>query len=64
MPLLSGLSRKSMIGLATSKNVEDRLTGTIVANTVALLAGTDILRVHDVKECYDTIKVVNSLLKV
>ncbi len=64
MPLLSGLSRKSMIGLATSKNVDDRLTGTIVANTVALLAGTDILRVHDVKECYDTIKVVNSILKV
>lgn len=63
MPLLSGLSRKSMIGISTSKDINDRLAGTIAANAAALLAGSDILRVHDVKECVDTISVINSIIK-
>jgi len=52
-PLLAGISRKSFIGELTGRPVEDRLAGTLAANAIALAAGADILRVHDVRENVD-----------
>jgi dihydropteroate synthase len=60
LPLMVGLSRKSSISKAIGSTSEHALAGTIAANTIALLKGADILRVHDVKEAVDTIKVVQA----
>jgi len=49
-PILVGASRKSFINQLTNASVEDRLSGTIAAHTVALLRGAQIVRVHDVAE--------------
>jgi len=49
-PLLVGLSRKSFLGEILDVPAAERLEGTIVANTLAILGGTSIIRVHDVKE--------------
>lgn len=57
LPLLAGLSRKSMIGAITGKPVEDRLAGSLAAALAAALLGARILRVHDVKETVDALKV-------
>lgn len=58
LPILVGLSRKSMIYKALDSSADNALAGTISANTLALLNGANILRVHDVKEAVDTIKIV------
>lgn len=50
LPLLAGLSRKSMIWRTLGINPGEALNGTTVLNTIALMKGADILRVHDVKE--------------
>lgn len=60
-PLLVGISRKSMIYKVTGGRPDDSLNGTTVLNTIALLSGADILRVHDVKECVESIKIVERL---
>jgi dihydropteroate synthase len=60
LPIMAGVSRKSMINKTIGSNPEGALAGTIAANTLALLKGADILRVHDVKEAVDTIKVVQA----
>ncbi len=57
-PLLVGFSRKSMICKALRVGPDKALAGTVALNTVALMKGANILRVHDVKEASDTIKVV------
>lgn len=57
-PLLVGVSRKSMITKLLACAPETALSGTIAANALAVAAGTDILRVHDVKEAAETVKVV------
>ncbi|ALI98612.1 dihydropteroate synthase [Rufibacter tibetensis] len=62
LPLLIGLSRKSMTYKPLLVGPEEALTGTIVANTLALLNGADILRVHDVKEAVHTIEIVKKML--
>jgi len=49
-PVLVGLSRKSFLGAILDVPAEERLEGTIAANTVAILHGASIIRVHDVKE--------------
>jgi len=49
-PVLVGLSRKSFLGQLLDLPVTERLEGTIAANTVAILGGASIIRVHDVKE--------------
>jgi dihydropteroate synthase len=58
-PLLVGLSRKSMIYKTLNTTPEESLNGSTVLNTVALLKGADILRVHDVKEAKEIIYLVN-----
>jgi dihydropteroate synthase len=60
-PILVGVSRKGMIWKALGTSPEKALTGTIAANTIALLQGAHILRVHDVKEAKDAIKIVGML---
>jgi dihydropteroate synthase len=57
-PLLIGLSRKSMIYKKLGVGPEDALNGTTVLNTIALLQGASILRVHDIKEAVEAIKLL------
>ena len=57
LPLLAGLSRKSMIGTLTDRPAEQRLAGSIGAALVAVMQGARIVRVHDVAETVDAIKV-------
>lgn len=56
-PLLVGISRKSMIYRPLCTDPENSLNGTTVLNTVSLLAGASILRVHDVKEAAEAVKI-------
>jgi len=60
-PLLVGLSRKSMIYKTLESTVQDALNGTSSVNTIALLKGAKILRVHDVKEAMECIKLTSQL---
>ncbi|MCF7561445.1 dihydropteroate synthase [Sabulilitoribacter multivorans] len=60
-PLLVGVSRKSMIYKTLETTAKEALNGTSVLNTVALQKGASILRVHDVKEAMECIKLVESL---
>ena len=57
VPLLIGISRKSMIWKPLDIKPDDSLTGTIALNYHALMQGADILRVHDVKEAVETIRI-------
>jgi len=63
-PLLAGLSRKSFIGELTGRSVNDRLAGTLAANAIAVNSGVNILRVHDVKENADLIKIFSAVKKI
>lgn len=63
MPLLVGISHKSMIYKALDIKPENALNGTTVLNTIALAKGADILRVHDVKEAKEAVKIINLLNK-
>lgn len=57
-PVLAGLSRKSMIWRTLEQHPEDALNGTTVLNTIALMKGAGILRVHDVREAVEAVKLV------
>lgn len=57
MPLLVGVSRKSMIYSLLGTTPEESLNGTTALNMLALMKGADILRVHDVRECVETVKI-------
>ena len=61
LPLLVGVSRKSMIWKTLGITADEALSGTVVLNTVALLKGADILRVHDVKEAVQTVRLLSRL---
>jgi dihydropteroate synthase len=61
LPLLAGVSRKSMIYKVLEKTPQEALNGTSVLNTIALQKGAKILRVHDVKEAVECIKLVSKL---
>jgi len=63
LPVLVGVSRKSMIWKTLEIKPEEALNGTTVLNTVALLNGADILRVHDVKEGLQAVRLVEMLKK-
>lgn len=62
LPLLVGVSRKSMINKVLEIKPDEALNGTSVLNTFALLGGANILRVHDVKEAKETIKISQKFL--
>lgn len=61
LPLLVGVSRKSMIYNYLDVSPDEALTGTIALNTAALMNGASILRVHDVKEAAQTVKLITKL---
>ena len=61
VPLLVGLSRKSMIYKTLGITPQEALNGTTTLNTIALLKGANILRVHDVKEAVQCVELVKNL---
>ena len=61
LPLLVGVSRKSMIYKLLETTPEEALNGTTALHTIALLKGANILRVHDVKEAVESIKIVQKM---
>ncbi|NOR45944.1 MAG: dihydropteroate synthase, partial [Candidatus Delongbacteria bacterium] len=62
-PILIGTSRKSFIGQINGKEANDRLSGTIASNVIALINGARIFRVHDVKENKDALLVANEIVR-
>ena len=62
-PLMVGLSRKATIYKTLGVGPEDALNGSTVLHTIALLNGATILRVHDVKEATQAVRLVNEYLK-
>lgn len=63
-PLLAGLSRKTMLYKFLETTPQNVLNATTVVNTIALMHGADILRVHDVKEACEAVKIVSFLNEV
>ena len=61
VPILAGISRKSMIYRLLGCTPQESLNGTSVLNTFALLSGANILRVHDVKEAVECVKIVQKI---
>jgi dihydropteroate synthase len=62
LPLLAGLSRKSMIGSLLNREVNDRLAGSLATAVIAAQQGAKIIRVHDVKETVDTLKILQETI--
>jgi dihydropteroate synthase len=61
-PIVIGTSRKSFIGRITGREVDDRLGGTIASNVLALVAGADVFRVHDVAEVGQALQAAAAIL--
>ena len=59
LPVLVGVSRKSMIYRLLGTEPAEALNGTTVVHTIALMKGASILRVHDVREAVECVKIVN-----
>lgn len=62
-PILAGVSRKSMLTKLLEITIEQSLNATTVANTLALVNGANILRVHDVKEAVEAVRIYNATKK-
>lgn len=60
LPILAGLSRKRMVWQLLGTSADEALNGTTVVNTIALLGGASILRVHDVKAAVEAVRLVDS----
>lgn len=63
LPLLSGTSRKSMIGNLLARNIDERLAGSLTTAIIAAQQNASIIRVHDVKETVDALKVLAMTVK-
>jgi len=63
-PILVGLSRKGFIGEILDRPVEKRLIGTVTANTLAILNGANIIRVHDVADAVEMVKIIDSIRRI
>ncbi|MGC1391852.1 MAG: dihydropteroate synthase [Bacteroidales bacterium] len=61
LPLLVGISRKSMIWKTLDISADEALTGTTALNAIALFNGADILRVHDVREAVQTVRLIGKI---
>jgi dihydropteroate synthase len=61
VPVLAGMSRKSMIGNLLQREIGQRLAGNIAVATMAAQKGAQIIRVHDVKETVDAVKIINMI---
>jgi dihydropteroate synthase len=64
VPLLAGLSRKSMLGLLTGLPVEERMVPSVAAAVISAMKGAKILRVHDVKETRQALQIVSAMNKI
>ena len=62
-PILAGVSRKSMLYKTLDISAQEALNATTSANTIALLNGANILRVHDVKEAIEAVKIVEQVIR-
>ena len=62
LPILVGISRKSMIYKTLNSNAQEALNGTTVLNTIGLTKGAKILRVHDVKEAVECVKLFQKMV--
>ncbi len=61
VPLLAGLSRKSMLGAITGRGVDERLAASVASAMLAVQQGAAIVRVHDVRETVDALKILNAM---
>jgi dihydropteroate synthase len=61
VPVLAGLSRKSMLGALTGQDVAQRLTASVAAALIAVQRGANIVRVHDVGATVDALKIWNAV---
>ncbi|MDO8989075.1 MAG: dihydropteroate synthase [Sideroxyarcus sp.] len=61
VPVLAGLSRKSMLGAITGRDVNERMTASVAAALLAVQRGAAIVRVHDVRETVDVLKIWNAV---
>lgn len=62
LPLLVGTSRKSMIGAVLGRDVEQRLAGSLATAAIAVMQGANIMRVHDVKETVDVVRMTQAVM--
>lgn len=62
LPLLIGTSRKSMIGAVLEREVEQRLSGSLATVAIAVMQGASIMRVHDVKETVDVVRMTQAVM--
>lgn len=60
-PVLMALSRKTCIGEVTGRKTEERLSGTLTADILSVINGASMLRVHDVKETVDSLKILSAV---
>jgi len=63
LPILAGLSRKSMIGIITGRSADERVYGSVALAVIAALNGARILRVHDVAATVDALNIVSAVQK-
>jgi dihydropteroate synthase len=63
LPLLIGLSRKSVLGQVLGSDVDERVHASIAASVISVMKGASIVRVHDVKATVDALKIVTAVLK-
>jgi dihydropteroate synthase len=63
LPLLIGLSRKSVLGQVVGSEVDERIHASIAASVVSVMKGANIVRVHDVKPTVDALKIVSAVMK-
>lgn len=61
VPVLAGLSRKSSLGALSGRDVDERLPASLAAAVIAVMNGADIVRVHDVAETIDALKIVTAV---
>ena len=62
-PIVVGTSRKSFIGKLTGRDADERLGGTVASNVLAVRAGADVLRVHDVAQVREAVRVAEAILE-
>jgi len=63
LPLLVGVSRKSFIGKLTDTPPQERMHGSVAASVLAVLKGAEIVRVHDIKETKEALRVIDAIIK-
>lgn len=63
-PLLVGMSRKSMLGHITGREVDERLSASLAAATISVMKGASIIRAHDVRETVDAVKVATAVKEI